>query len=348
MRLAGAVLISCALLGVAPAFAQPASSQPSTTDVARARELFEQAEKAEAAEAWADALDKLQEVERIKATPVVYYHMGICEERLGRLGDALRHFEQSEALARAQNNAQLQALAAEKVEKTAPRVPQVTITITPKVDHTEVLLDGQVLPEGTRDLRLNASRPYKIEVRAPGRKPFLRQLFLAEGAREPVRVQLALLDAPATQQVTANTTEYEHPERSSPRSGPPLGTWVAGGAAVALGAGGLVTFLVSSGINGDARDRCPRTPGPPGEPDVLSATCLAEEANSDMDTVQTLDRVALGLWIGAGVAAGAAVTLWVLDPGAKKDGASAAPSGTQRSRLALEARPGGAALRGRF
>jgi hypothetical protein len=335
VRLAGAVLISCALLGVAPASAQPASPPPSAADVTRARELFEQAEKAEAAEAWADALDKLQEVERIKATPVVYYHMGICEERLGRLGDALKHFEQSEALARAQNNAQLQAMAADKIEKTAPRVPQVTITITPKLDQTEVLLDGQVLPEGTRDLRLNASRPYKIEVRAPGRKPFLRQLFLAEGAREPVRVQLALLDAPATPQVTANTREYEEPERSSPRSGPPVGTWVAGGAAVALGAGGLVTFLISSGINGDARDRCP------GE---VAATCLADEANSDKDTVQTLDRVALGLWIGAGVAAGVAVTLWVLDPGAKKDGASAAT----HPRLAVEARPGGAAIRGRF
>ena len=338
VRLVGAILISLSLLGVA----QPAWSQPSTTDVARARELFEQAEKAEAAEAWADALDKLQEVERIKATPVVYYHMGICEERLGRLGDALKHFEQSEALARAQNNAQLQAMAAEKVEKTAPRVPQVTITITPKLDQTEVLLDGQVLPEGTRDLRLNASRPYKIEVRAPGRKPFLRQLFLAEGAREPVRVQLALLDAPATPQVTANTTEYQHPERSSPRSGPPIGTWVAGGAAVALGAGGLVTFLVSSGVNGDARDRCPRS-----ESGEVAATCLADEATSDQDTVHTLDHVALGLWIGAGVAAGVAVTLWVLDPGGKKDGVSAATA-TPRPQLALEARPGGAALRGRF
>jgi hypothetical protein len=339
VRLAAAVLVSCALLGTASVgSAQPAAAQPSAADLTRARELFDQAEKAEAAEAWAEALEKLQAVERIKATPVVYYHMGICEERLGRLGDALRHFEQSEALARGQSNAQLQAMAAEKVEKTAPRVPLVTITITPDVDGTEVLLDGEVLPKGTRDLRLNPSRPYKIEVRAPGRKPFLRQLFLAEGAREPVRAQLAVVDAPPAAQVKANTTEYGEPERAAPSSGPPLGTWIAGGAAVALGAGGLATFLISNGINGDARDRCP---GPPsGE---VAATCLPDEAASDQDTVQTLDRVALGLWIGAGAAAGVAVTLWVLDPGAKKAGAAAASP-----RMALEARPGGAALRGRF
>lgn len=339
VRRAGVLLLSGALLALAaPAWAQPAQPTPSAADLARARTLFDEADKAEAAEQWAEALDKLREVERIKATPVVYYHMGICEEKLGRLGDAVEHYEQSEALARTQNNGQVQAMAAEKVAKVAPRVPRVTITVTPEVDKAEVLLDGVVLPPDKRELRLNPSRPYKVEVRAPGRVTFIRQLFLAEGARETVRARMAVAYTPGTElpptMMDANTTEYGEPERPQASSGLPLGTWIAGGSALALGAGGLVTFLVSSGINSDARDRCP------GE---VAATCLPEEAESDQSTVHTLDRVALGLWIGAGVAAGVAVTIWVLDPGTKRtSGVPATP------RVAIEARPGGAVLRGQF
>jgi hypothetical protein len=332
----GALALSLALASLGTG--GTAAAQPSDADLQRARELFAQAEKAEAGENWQVALDALRQVAAIKTTAVVLYHTGICEERLGRVADALAHFEQSEAMAREQGAAQVQQLAADRVAKTSPRVPRVKLVVSPKVARTELTLDGKpVTLDKSGDLRLNPNKASKLRVTAPGRKPIERQLFLNEGVTEEVRVTLEVATAGAATAsplaAEPEPTPQPEPDTAPSRKGPPLGTWIAGGAAVALAAGGLVTFIVAGAENSDGEELC-----------QTKETCDAEGAADGRDSVQLLDRVALGLWIGSVAAVGVGATLWVLDANSAKTsgGASTSPS------VSLALRPAGAELRGRF
>jgi hypothetical protein len=333
----GALALSLSLVLASMGTGGIAVAQPSDADLQRARELFAQAEKAEAGENWQVALDALRQVAAIKTTAVVLYHTGICEERLGRVADALAHFEQSEAMAREQGAAQVQQLAADRVAKTSPRVPRVKLVVSPKVARTELTLDGKpVTLDKSGDLRLNPNKASKLRVTAPGRKPIERQLFLNEGVTEEVRLTLevAAAGAPAAAApVGAGPEPTPEPDTAPSRKGPPLGTWIAGGAAVALAAGGFVTFAVAGGEASAGEEKCP---APPNQ----SAECDQDVR----DTVQLLDRMALGLWIGSAAALGVGATLWVLDANSAptSGGASSSPS------LSLGLRPAGAELRGRF
>ena len=325
MRLARTCLAIAASFAIAvPAFADPDVGDPWTSaDVARARELFARAESAEATGRWAEALEQLEQVAAIKRTAAVVYHQGVCQERLGRLADAMASFERSVVLARAQPNPAILRLAAAKIATNLGRVPRAAITVEPAVPDTIVLLDGTALPEHVRELRLDPGRVHTIEVRVPGHLPFFHNVSLPEGGYATVHARPEPIerDAPSAQ-------------RASHR--PPLGTWIAAGAALGLGASALTTFFYSTAVRAGSADQC----------DMEVARCVTDEATADQNEARTLQVVSLGLAITATAALGLGVMLWVSD--AQSDGPTSRVPSTSRRNVSLEARPGGATLDVRF
>ncbi|MEJ7731170.1 MAG: tetratricopeptide repeat protein [Polyangiaceae bacterium] len=325
MRLACMSLaLAASLTTIAPARAQSELEDAwSGADLGSARQLFAQAQSAEAEGRWAEARAKLDTVAAIKRTAVVLYHLGVCEQQLGRPRDALNRFEQSLALARTQPHAQVLRLAAAKIATTMQRVPRAALDIEPPLPGTMVLLDGKPLAEGAREVRLNPDQPSTLEVRAPGRKPFIRVILLPEAAYERVRVDLQPDEGPARRSAAATGS-------------PPVGTWIAGATALGLGASGLTTFLVSTAL--EARGSAPCDPE--------RYVCRSAEAAEDLREAGRLRSVSLGLGIATAAAMGVGVTLWVID--SRKRGLDSTEPSTPLRSIVLEVRPHGAALVGRF
>lgn len=344
-RLGLRVVLAAAVLSgqVAPALAgEPAAgAEAPESDIQRAKRLFEEATAHEHAGRWQEALERLQEVARIKTTPGVLFHIANCEEGLGRLADALRTFERAKALADAEQVADVQRLAPPRIEKLRERVPRLTLRLPDGVTRFDAAIDGVALPreQGGRDIPINPGTR-SLWVRTPDREPFTTKVEAAEGAKIVVQVVLPAAGegaatpppapAPATSEPTApRPAAPEESPSTSERRGIPTGTWIAGAGALALAAGGVVAYAVAGSVNADGRESCARP-----------SSCDRSAAS----TVQTLDRVALGLWIGAVAAGGAAVAILALDRPGPRAAARPAPELRAEVRLA----PGHVALAGRF
>lgn len=139
----------------------------------------------------------------------------------------------------------------------------------------------------------------QLEVRAPGHPPAVRRLLLEESAAQTVRIELSPPPAAAD---------------DLPTSGPPVGAWIAGGTALALGASGLSTFALSYAVVPESKD--------------------------------ALQGMALGMGLLGLGALGVAMTMWGADSaGAERGASQPAAAGAE---VVLQARLGGAALAGRF
>ncbi len=300
------VVASLALTLAGPVRAQ--SVDADKAEIRRAKAIFARGEAAERAGRWAEAIEALREVARIKSTPGVLFHIANCEEHLGQLAEALADFELAEDLAERHSAKDVLRLVQPRLAALEGRVPRLTLEVDPSDAPFDVLVDGASVPRSCWSTPLRMSPgDREVVARAGQREAFRATVHLDEGASE--RVRLDLRDAPAQATPPARVAEpkaapspatpdrpREAPAPASPKTGGPgAAVIVLGGAAVALAAAGAGTFVAAGAKNDAAREGCA---GP--------ATCDA----SARDTVRALDAASLALWIGAGAAAGTAVVIW--------------------------------------
>lgn len=330
------VAVALALGGAAStAAAEPAGdrgggAEPSAADVALARQLFAQAQAAADAGRWPEAIERFERVRALKETPGVVFHLAAALEGGGRLTEAMEHFERARDLARTAAVADVLELTDGRIRSLAERVPRLVVRVPRPEESAGVRLDGAPLAAAQwgEPLRVDPGA-HRIEATVGG-GPFVREIELAEGALITVVVGdaaapvVAPRTAPPPAQAPASralpATGLAAPDTES-RSRPsvPLGPIALGAGGIALGVGGLVTFLVAGGENDAAAEACATATGcDPGA----------------RDTVRTLDGVALGLWIGGGLALGGAAVWWAL--------------GTDDGTVEARFRPLGADMRGRF
>src|SRR5262249_44944671 len=93
-------LASVSRTGVALAFcilasAGSAAADPSSAELASARSLFNEARAAEERGDWNEALIKLDAVAKVKLTPQVRFHLGLCQEHLSLLLESLNNLERA-------------------------------------------------------------------------------------------------------------------------------------------------------------------------------------------------------------------------------------------------------------
>jgi len=256
------------------------------------KEMLREGIDAEKADRCGDAVEVFKQVAAMRETSEVLLHMGECQAHDGKLVDALKTWEHAEDLARSEKSKSMQQTLSTKLGSLRERIPTVLLQIPEDVTKPVVKVDGEPLASErvSSPIQLDPGE-HTFEVTAQGRVPFSKKVKLDEKDSSVIPVSLA---NPASNAPSGGS------------SGVPLGTWIAGSAALVLAAGGVASSVVAGSTASDGETQCATLP-----------RCDQKA----IDSVRQLDAAALGLWIGAGVGAGLAVTLWALDrPQAKTTG----------------------------
>ncbi len=301
--------------GAAPAEV-PASDgparEPTAAELEVARALFEEARKDEAARRWGEALVKFRRIQATKDTASLRFHLAYCEENMGLVASAVRDYERAAELAQGGKGPDRKLIvedAARSRAELAPRVPTLALELPAGVEGARVSVDGEPVAAE----RLSAALPldpgrHAVEVSAPGRRLFQREVRLSEREKHT----LSVVFEPA---VALAPPAAPGPRRDAPAKpveggggGVPAGVWVAGGAGVAF-AGAAAGLLAKSLSQRAELDACGSRGG------QCEGSQVAAASNRNM----ALAGVAGGL-----SAAGAGVAIWLALKGPSK-AASKAP-----------------------
>jgi tetratricopeptide (TPR) repeat protein len=315
MRLGAVTLLcSCVLM-----FAPLAHADPTPSEVQAARELFHKAEADEDAGKWEDALDKVKRAISVKPTPGLRYHVALCEEKLGRLVEALADYTAADQMAREQNNKDVIDAIAEPLKALRIRVPTLMIEV-PAAQGSEVELDGKVIAQGLYGVAMPVEAgTHKVTAKAPGKRPFATQVTLHE--READTATVKWVDLPPVPALGNDGHDAHEKPVETKSGGVKVGAIVATATSAVLLGVGIGAYAAADGAHSELAEFCP----------VLT------NCDDLRNKVRAWDWVALGSWIGAAGVAVVAIVLWV------KPSSSPAASSAR-----IELRPGGFALTGSF
>lgn len=246
---------------------------------------------------YAGAVEALREAERHFPAATILKLRADAHAALGQLLAARKAYEL--AAAPLPEGASPQLVAAQEAAKAAlagldARIPTLEITVRGGAAGAAVKLDGAALPAAdlARPVAVDPGK-HTLAVEAPGAEARIREVQVAEGARERV-----VLEAGAPNVDRGNPEPAAEQGRS----------WVGPGIAFGVGGAGLVlgavTGLLTVAKMDDVRATC-------GE-----ALVCPEGYRGDVDGAKTLGHVSTAGFIAAGVGAAAGVILLVL-PGKK-------------------------------
>jgi hypothetical protein len=320
------------------ASAPPAAAQ-TTAAVGRAKEeertaLYREGLALAEDGRWDEALQKFEKVVAIRSAPPALVALATAHERVGKLASAKRTHLEARAQARALGDAAL----AEKAEKALTaidrRIPRIVVVLPPDTSGAEIAVDGNAASTDPKGIEVDPGE-HLVVVQASRRPTFQQRVLLAAEERKEVMVQFdrgPSAETPAATSAPALVTATGE----SARTGPPMGSWVLGGAGIAASVAGLVIRLdgqsrYDAATTNCSDDKCPT----PGEVDAGNAA---------------IDRILGGSIVaGAGLALVAGAGLWwALTPSASKS--EGAQSARRPISVAPAPLPGGAAmiLRGNF
>lgn len=293
--------------------AAPVASAQSAAEVAKARTLFKEGLSLEAAGDWAGALQKFQDVAKVKTTPQVRYHIARCKEHLGRMNEALGEYRIAEYEAEQAKAKELPEITKAR-EELEGRIPKLTIRRGEGAESAKIQVDGVDFGETQIGKQVTIDPgSHKIVARI-GSAEFEETVTLAEGESKEVE----LVPPEDFGKGAAKTKPIEKEPEPEPAPivkvdevGPGALPWIIGGVGlVSLGAGGY--FLVQRNkAEDDLKTNC--------RDDVCPAA--KQSVGDDGKRYALLTNVAFGVGVvGLGVA-----TVWLLSSGGseKKPEASA-------------------------
>lgn len=238
-----------------------------------------------------EAIPHLAESLRLDPKAITLINLAQCEEKVGKLSDALGHWVDARARAQSENNADIQIEAEKRAKALEARLPHLTIVLAKNAPPgTEVSRDGVVL--GSISLGQSASvspGKHEIVVKAPGRKDARTEISLAEAETKTVNVDVGEVDPNAT---------TKPPPTAETKDGNAGGTsplvYVGFGTAIVGLTVGTITGLVALGAASKAKDNCPNT------------ACPTQDKLDDVDSGRTMGTIStIGFAVmGAGIAVG--------------------------------------------
>lgn len=281
-------------LGAGPARAQ--GKHAATADA-----LFREARAAMKSGNYKSACPKLAESHRLDPAAGTAINLADCQEKLGKLADALQAARDAVDLLKAGDHrigpVKDQIAALEK------RVPKLTVKLAPGTpEGTRVKRDDVELGEGSLNVALPVNPgEHWIVVVAPGRADSRTKVSLTEGASRTVVVEAGeRRGAEAAAEPVASHDTVEPPRRTGPTSTTDSGStqktlgWVVvgGGAAFLVAA---AYFRYQAGQNADEADKlCPTSPC--AKADQYDALRDDEKSNMSLANVS----VGIGLLAVAG------------------------------------------------
>ena len=297
-RSARAWLIALVLgAGTATLCPPPAEAQ-SKADLSRARQLYRQGLSLEAAGNWSSALQKFEEVAKVKLTPQVRFHIARCKENLGRLNEALGEYKIAEFEAAEAGAKELGEITSAR-EKLEARVPKLVITRGAGTESASILLDGVEIGEAKIGKEVSVDPgPHTITTKYRDGRKFDKDVSVAEGETKSIE-----LVPPEGFDKARPVDEEEDDEEDEPvedtgvtakaDEGSSVLPWVIGGAGVASLIASGVFFTLRNGAESDLDDVCRGSVCPKS----------SEDKQSSGETYATLTGITLGVGVvGVGVA----------------------------------------------
>jgi hypothetical protein len=234
-----------------------------------------------------------------------------CWERVGRTASAWGMFLDVAAAARAANQNDRVKVAKARAAQLEPKLAHLILHVASVETGLEVRRDGQLVGQASYDVPVPVDPgPHRIEVTAPGKKPFSTTADVALSAS--LTVQLAKLEnaegaaaAPVPENPAAGVSNSGSSTTPAPSATPSphsrvLPYTLGGIGIVALAAGGVFEIM-SRGANSDALGICPGD-APCTQPDIDKHAGLLSDAKRDQ-------LIAI---VGAGVGAASLLTAVVL------------------------------------
>ncbi|MCC6900641.1 MAG: tetratricopeptide repeat protein [Polyangiaceae bacterium] len=285
-RLTGCLVIA-ALIG-APA--SGAWAAPSQKELAKARARFQQATELEQAGNYTQALEAFREVGQVRMTPQVRYHIGVCEEKLGKLLTALGGYELALQEAASVDPSFAKEVEARIVQLKA-RIPKLTVKRGESAKSGRVEIDGVAVGEGSLGTALPFDPgPRLVEVKLGETTKFSESVTLAEGDSKEVVIEFAQGPVSTDPAGPAPVKDQSAPAKSG-RALP----WIIGGIGVAGLAAGGVFFVMKNQRVSELEDAC--------GPDKNQCPPDKKSTYDDAKTYNTLSMVGLGVGVvGLGVA----------------------------------------------
>jgi hypothetical protein len=238
------------------------AQQPSKEELAKARTAFQEGVALAAANNCAAALVKYKEVAQVKMTAQVAFNIAECEERLGKLVQALGNYRI--AVSQAGEDKNLQKVlreAGSRVEDIEARIPKLTIKKGPGIDTATILLDGTELGASQIGSPMPLDPGAHVVVgKFEGKEYFNQNVTVAEKENKIFTVRFEL------PKVKVETVPVEPPPTEAPP--PPPKSRVPGAVVTAVGGVALITGLAGIGVRQSAistlnglcqNNKCPDT-----------------------------------------------------------------------------------------
>jgi hypothetical protein len=254
--LLGGAVLGLSLLAAPSAHAQQKASKD---ELDKARVAFTEGVALAAANNCAGALVKYKAVIKVISTPQILFNIGECEERLGRLVEAIGSYRIAASQAADDKKAAnvLKAVGS-RIDDIEGRLPKLTISRGKGAEAAAVELDGQEVGQLGAAMPVNPG-PHVIVARVSGKEYLRETVTLAEKETKTFDVKITIAAPPPP--------KVEEPPPPPPAPPPPRSR-VPGIAVTAVGGVALITgfigIAVSQGaistLNGLCKDgHCPNT-----------------------------------------------------------------------------------------
>lgn len=242
-RLSAALLATAALTAAGSAAAQ----EPTKAELAKARTAFQEGVALAAANNCSGALAKYKEVAQVKMTAQVAFNIAECEERIGKLTQALGNYRVAVAQAGDDKKAaKVLQEAGSRVDALEARIPKLTLTRAKGLEAASIQLDGSDIGQSQlgKPMTLDPGA-HVVVAKFQGKEYFHENVTLAEKENKTFNVVFEL------PKVQIEVAPADQPAKNDAPP-PPAKSRVPGIVLTAVGGVALITGLVMLAPRGAA------------------------------------------------------------------------------------------------
>lgn len=282
--------------------APPVTAPPAASDPVTAREQLKIGYQLAQDGKCGEAIPHLAESLKLDPRAITLINLADCEEKSGKLADALVHWVDARARAQSEGQRPIEEEAAARATALEAKMPRLTIVLAKTAPPDAVVeRDGVALGGPSLGVALPLDPgPHSIAVKARGRADARQDVVLKEGEKQTIEV-----DAGPATSAPPPVVRPAEPEKKSGGMSPlvPIGF----GASVVGLAVGSITGVMALGKGSDADRDCP------------AGQCTSQAALDSVKSGQTLGTVSTIAFIAAGVGAGVGVVGLFMGGGKKAE-----------------------------
>lgn len=157
-----------------------------------AEKLYDDGSKLLAADDWAGACAKFADSFALDPAPGTLLNLASCAEHDGKVALAWSRYKDARSLnadtKSDKQRAQIESFIAAAIVRLEPRIPYLTVTVSPQVPGAKLRRDGEPMIGGT-ELPIDPGK-HVIEVEAPGYGVTRKEITIKEGAHDKLEIQM--------------------------------------------------------------------------------------------------------------------------------------------------------------